>query len=82
MTLQFRLGGGESENTMKFDLTSAVAIPGLYCKSSDALKEACALGSVIVSNESTKLSVLKNGVEIKGNLSVDGDISCTGSYPG
>ncbi len=76
------LGGGESENNMKFDLTSAVAIPGLSCKSSDALKEACASGSVIVSNESTKLSVLKDGVEIKGNLSVEGDISCTGSYPG
>lgn len=76
------LGGGESENNMRFDLTSAVAIPGLSCKSSDALKEACASGSVIVSNGSTKFSVLKNGVEIKGNLSVDGNISCTGSYPG
>lgn len=76
------LGGGESENDMRFDLTSAIAIPGLSGKGSDALQEACNTGSVIVSNGSTKLSVSKSGVDISGNLNVDGNISCTGSYPG
>lgn len=75
------LGGGESENDMRFDLTSAIAIPGLSSKGSDALQEACKTGSVIISNGSTKLSVSKNGVDITGNLKVNGNISCTGSYP-
>lgn len=76
------LGGGESENDMRFDLTSAIALPGLSNKGSSALKEACTTGNVIVSNGSTKLSVSKSGVEIIGNLDVKGNISCTGSYPG
>lgn len=75
------LGGGESENDMKFDLTSAVAIPGLSSKGSPALKEACASGSVVVNNGDTKLSVSKNGVSVTGNLHVKGNITCTGSYP-
>lgn len=76
------LGGGESENNMRFDLTSAVAIPGASRKGSNALQEACSTQSVIINNGGTKFSVSKNGVEIVGNLSVKGNISCTGSYPG
>lgn len=76
------LGGGESENDMRFDLTNAIALPGLSNKGSAALQEACNTGNVIVSNGGTKLSVSKSGIEITGNLSVKGNISCTGSYPG
>lgn len=76
------LGGGESENDMRFDLTNAIALPGLFNKGSAALQEACCTGNVIVSNGSTKLSVSKRGIEIAGDLEVRGNISCTGSYPG
>lgn len=76
------LGGGESENDMRFDLTSAIAIPGLSNKGSTALQEACSSGNVVVSNGNTKLVVLKSGVEVTGNFNVKGNISCTGSYPG
>ncbi|MCD7826355.1 MAG: hypothetical protein LUH14_10410 [Clostridiaceae bacterium] len=76
------LGGGESENDMRFDLTSAIAIPGLSGKSSTALKEACNTGSVVINNGTTKLLVSANGIEVTGNLNVKGNISCTGSYPG
>lgn len=76
------LGGGESENDMRFDLTSAIAFPGLSNKGSDALQEACTTGNVIIRNGSTKLSVSKSGVKIIGNLDVKGNISCAGSYPG
>lgn len=76
------LEGGESENDIRFDLTSAIAIPGLSNKGSVALQEACNTGNVIVSNGSAKLSVSKSGVEIVGNFNVKGNISCTGSYPG
>lgn len=76
------LGGGESENDLRFDLTSAIAIPGLSNKGSAALQEACSTGNVIISNGGTKLSVSKSGVEIAGNLNVKGDVSCMGSYLG
>jgi hypothetical protein len=75
------LGGGESENDMRFDLTSAVAIPGLSSKSSEALKEACSSGNVIINNSGTKLTISKTNVEVIGNFNVRGNITCTGSYP-
>lgn len=69
------LGGGESENDMRFDLTSAIAIPGLYNKGSAVLKEACDDKSIILRNGSTKLKVAKTGVQITGNLKVSGTIT-------
>lgn len=69
------LGGGESDNDMRFDLTSAVAIPGLRNKSSSALEEACNDNSIILKNGGVKLKVAKTGVEITGNLKVSGDVT-------
>lgn len=68
------LGGGDSDNDMRFDLTSAIAIPGLSNKGSGVLTEACSSGSVIVANGSTKLKVNKSEVEIVGDLKVSGDV--------
>lgn len=68
------LGGGDSDNDMRFDLTSAIAVPGLSNKGSSVLSEACASGSVIVANGSTELKVNKSEVEIVGNLKVSGDV--------
>lgn len=68
------IGGGESENDIRFDLTSAIAIPGLFNKGSAVLKEACGKKSLILKNGNTKLSVNKDNVEIIGNLIVSGDV--------
>lgn len=68
------LGGGDSENDMRFDLTNAIAIPGLSNKGSSILKEACTSSSVVIANGSTKLKVAKSGVEITGDLTVSGDV--------
>lgn len=70
--------GGESDNNMRFDLTSAVAIPGLSNKSSSVLEEACNDNSIILKNGDVKLKVAKTGVEIKGNIMVEGDIMVIG----
>lgn len=69
------LGGGQSDNDMKFDLTSAIAIPGLLNKGTPALKEACSDECIVMKNGSTKLKIGKSGVEITGNLKVSGTIS-------
>ena len=68
------IGGGESENDIRFDLTSAIAIPGLLNKGSATLKEACSKESIILQNGNSKLSINKENVEIKGNLIVSGDV--------
>lgn len=68
------IGGGESENDIRFDLTSAIAIPGLSNKGNAALREACSKKSLILQNGSTKVSVNKDNVEIAGNLIVSGDV--------
>ena len=68
------IGGGESENDIRFDLTSAIAIPGLLNKGSAALREACNKESIILQNGDSKLSINKENVEIKGNLIVSGDV--------
>ena len=69
------LGGGESDNDMRFDLTSAVAIPGLKNKSSSALVEACNDNSIIMKNGTVKMKVSKTCVEITGDLKVSGDVT-------
>ena len=68
------IGGGESENDIRFDLTSAIAIPGLSNKGNAALREACSKKSLILQNGATKVSVNKDNVEIAGNLIVSGDV--------
>ena len=72
------IGGGESENDIRFDLTSAIAIPGLSNKGSSALREACNKNSIILQNGNTKLSISKDDVEIIGNLVVSGDVKAGG----
>ena len=68
------IGGGESENDIRVDLTSAIAIPGLSNKGNAALREACSKKSLILQNGATKVSVNKDNVEIAGNLIVSGDV--------
>lgn len=65
---------GESENDMRFDLTSAIAIPGLSRTGNASLKEACSEESIILQNGNTKLKVKKTEVEIIGDLKVSGEI--------
>lgn len=72
------LGGGESDNDMRFDLSSAVAIPGLLNKSNSTLEEACNENCIVLKNGSTKMKVAKTGVEITGNLKVSGDVTAGG----
>ncbi|WP_313579973.1 Gp138 family membrane-puncturing spike protein [Lacrimispora sp.] len=80
-------GREEADGKLKFDLTSAIAIPGLLNRGSAALAEACNTGSAVIAAGASKMSVSANGVTITGNviitgnLSASGNISCGGSFP-
>lgn len=86
--------GAESEGPLRFDLTSAMAIPGLLSKGGDmvakAVKEkAVVLGAgtteVVVSTngvnidvEGTTFAISKTGIIAGGDFKVEGNFSYTG----
>ena len=86
--------GAESEAPLRFDLSSALCIPGLLDGGSDLVQKANKKNAVVIgagdveitvtSDEalvdtgSTQLSVTDSGVEITGNVKVKGNLTCTG----
>lgn len=89
--------GAETECPLRFDLTSAVAIPGLLKQGSPMLdkaleREAVVIGTpgweiiadkekIQISVGDTELTVSESGIAARGDLIVTGNISCTGSFP-
>lgn len=87
--------GAESEASLRFDLTSAIALPGLLRGSNDLIAKAVQKNAVVlvasetevvVSNDAvtvdvkgSTLTVSGSGIAIKGDLNVTGNISYTGS---
>ena len=68
------LSNASSENDMRFDLTNAIAIPGLSKLVLPALKEACTNQKIIIANENTKLAVSKDEIEMIGNVKIKGKL--------
>jgi len=76
------LYGGESKMTLRFDLTNAIAIPGLGKVAGSAFQEACSSKSVVIRSGSTKLTVSAGNVSVQGSLTVSGNINCSGTIYG
>jgi hypothetical protein len=70
--LDYWLYGQETDTDLRFDLSSAMAIPNLSPKGSSVMSEACSEDAVVVQNGGTKLKVKADGVYIVGNLTVTG----------
>ena len=82
--------GADSEGSLRFDLTSAMVIPGLLEGGNEASEKATKENSVIVTagdvtlavsgdgckvdTGSTVMNITDDGVSIKGNLTVTGDV--------
>lgn len=67
--------GAEATGSLRFDLSSAIAIPGLLKAGCDIMKSAAANNAVIVKAGSTELAVSTGGVSITGSLTVTGDVT-------
>jgi len=67
--------GAESESSLRFDLTSAVAIPGLLNGGGALAEKACSKDAVVIQAGATELMVYDAGVEITGDLKVSGKIT-------
>lgn len=70
--------GAEAEGSLKFDLTNAIAIPGLLNKGNGLVSEAISKNGVVIASGSNKICVSGSGISVSGNLSVSGNISCAG----
>lgn len=66
--------GASSEGSLKFDLSSAVVLPGLLQGGGDIVAKACKKNAVVVAAGGTELMVSDAGVNIDGDLIVTGDI--------
>ena len=63
--------GMVSQGSLRFDLSSAIAIPGLLRGAAGLVQQACASGSVVVQGGSVSIS---GSVTISGSLTVSGEI--------
>lgn len=70
--------GQETGTDLRFDVSNAMCIPGLFTSGSEAVQKACAENAAVMVAGGTSLTVSSSGVSIKGNLSVDGGITSTG----
>ena len=87
--------GAESEGSLRFDLSSAMAVPGLLVGGSEMIQKACAQEAVVIVSGTAEVLVSGDQITasvgnmefkmseaeiaIRGDLKVDGDISYTGS---
>lgn len=90
--------GAESEGSLQFDLSSAMAVPGLLIGGSEMIQKACAQDAVVIAGGAAEVLVSEDKItasvgntefklseaEIaaRGDLKVEGDIFCTGSIHG
>ena len=87
--------GAESEGSLRFDLSSAMAVPGLLVGGGEMIQKACAQEAVVIvsgtaevlvsedqitaSVGNTEFKLSEAEIAVRGDLKVDGDISYTGS---
>lgn len=61
-SLDYWMYGQETGTNLKFDLTNAVAIPGLFAKANTIVAEACSQDAIIVDVSGTRLTIKSDGL--------------------
>lgn len=70
--------GQETTTDLRFDLSNAMCIPGLFSTANPAMKQACEEGAIVLSAGGTSVVIGASGVQIKGNVSVEGGMETSG----
>jgi hypothetical protein len=73
-SLDYWMYGRTTDTDLKFDISNAVCIPGLFQQLPESFANACSDEAVIVDADGVRLSVSPKGVNIKGSLTVSGAI--------
>jgi len=70
---------GDTASEIRFSLTNAIIIPGLVKTPLSAIREATESDSIIIKNGDAKISLKDGKTEIKGSVSIDGDLTVLGT---
>ena len=76
--LDYWRGDGVTSSEMKFALSNAIAIPGLFAKPSQDIREAVNTDSIIIKNGANKISLSKSKIAITGDIELEGNLTLTG----
>ena len=72
-----------SKTDLKFDMSNAIALVGLFSRPNPLVKTAADKDAVIIDRGGTRIALLPNNtVEITGNVTVTGNITATGAVRG
>lgn len=84
-SLDYWMYGQDTGTNLKFDLTNAVAIPGLFAQSNTVVAEACSQDAIIIDVSGTRITVKAGKVQIdaaeviiNGNTTVNGNFTTKG----
>lgn len=76
--LDFWQYGKETDTDLKFDLSNAIAIPGLSQKGNPVMEKACAEDAAVIRSGGTTLTVKASGVVIDGDVTINGSLTTKG----
>lgn len=77
-SLDYWQSSGVMSSEMKFSLTSAIAIPGLFAKPAADIGEAVMTDSIIIRNGTNKIGISKSKITIKGDIDLEGNLTING----
>lgn len=69
----------ESSTDLKFDLTNAVAIVGLFARVNPLVKIANDLDAVIIQRGSSRVMLRSSGIDLSGNVNISGSLNVSGN---
>lgn len=84
-SLDYWMYGQDTGTNLKFDLTNAMAIPGLFAKANSVVAEACSQDAIIIDVSGTRITIKAGKVQIdaaeviiNGNTTVNGNFTTRG----
>lgn len=78
-TLDMWRGEGEQYSEMKYALSNAVALPGLFSRPLDDVRDAVKTDSIIIRNGDMKIAISDSHIGINGDVKVRGSIKASGA---
>ena len=72
--------GAESEAPLRYDLTSAMAIPDLMLGGSDAMRKATELDAVVIKAKQAEIVVSDGLVSVTADVTIQGAVTINGDF--
>lgn len=77
-SIDYWMYGQQTDTDLKFDLTNAICIPGLFPTLNPELKNACTEDSLIIKKGPAYIKLKDGELEIMGNVLLAGNLTVTG----